>query len=33
MLKAAGKSDDERILLTETLADAANQLPEVVLMM
>jgi hypothetical protein len=33
MLKASENNEDERMILSETLADAANQLPEVVLML
>jgi hypothetical protein len=33
MLKASENNEDERMVLSETLADAANQLPEVVLML
>lgn len=33
MLKASDNNEDERMVLSETLADAANQLPEIVLML
>ena len=33
MLKASENNEDERMVLSETLADAANQLPEIVLML
>lgn len=33
MLKAADDNEDEKTVLTEALAEAANQMPEVILMM